>query len=62
MLEWIETRWVITAAIIVVGVIIMDEFTYYWWKKANPGSMYSHLHDRTITPIDPSQPPAVYYE
>lgn len=62
LFEWIENRWIIIAALIVFTVILLDEWAYNGWKKANPGAMYSHLHDRTITPIDPSRPPTAYYE
>jgi hypothetical protein len=62
LFEWIETRWIVTGAIILIVVILLNEFAYQGWKKANPGSLYSHLYDRTITPIDPSRPPTAYYE
>ena len=61
MFEWIEDRWIITGALIIVGILVLDELAYRWWRKANPGSLYSHLHDRTITPVDPSKPPTTYY-
>jgi hypothetical protein len=63
LLEWIETKWIITIAAVVIGIILLDEWAYRGWKKANPGSLYSHLYDRTLSPIDPSRPPSsIYYE
>lgn len=62
MIIWEEYRWVIWLGIIVVVVILLDEWAYNGWKKANPGAMYSHLKDHT-PPLDPSTPPfSIYYE
>lgn len=62
MLIWDEYRWVIYLAIVVALIILLDEWAYYAWKKMNPGAMYSHLYDKTLTPLDPSRPPTTRYE
>ena len=63
LFEWYEDWRIIVLGIIIVLVIVLDEIAYLNWKKVNPGAMYSHLRDKTLTPVDPSRPPStIYYE
>lgn len=62
MIIWDEYRWIIWLVAIVIIVILLDEWAYNGWKKANPGHMYSHLKEAS-PPLDPYSPPmTVYYE
>lgn len=50
-------RWLIVVAIIWGAVIILDEIAYTYWKKANPGSMYTRVLEEVAPLVDPNQPP-----
>lgn len=58
---WEEYRWVIYLALFAVLFMIVEEWAYMGWRKANPGAIYSHLEDKTLSILDPSNPPTTYY-
>ena len=56
-----EDRWIIYIALIIVLVIVLDEWAYRVWKVRNPGHLYSHLNDKTAPLVDASAPPTSEY-
>ena len=57
MEEIFSRKWLVATVATWATIIILDEFGYYWWKKVNPGSMWTGLivkHPTTSTPGDPS--------
>lgn len=55
-------RWLIYLGIILVAVIIWDEFAYTRWKQLNPGAMWSGQRGRIAGLVDPSMPNTTYWE
>jgi hypothetical protein len=63
MITWEEHKVIIVIALIILLVILVDEWAYNGWKKANPGALYSHLFEKgPFSIIDPTKPPSVTYE
>jgi hypothetical protein len=54
MIPW---KWIIIVGVIWVGILLLDEVAYQWWKSVNPGSRYTSIVDQTTSILDPSQPP-----
>lgn len=50
-------RWLIIVGLLCGAVIILDEVSYLYWKKANPGSIYTKALEQVAPLTDPYQPP-----
>lgn len=53
-------RWIIIVAFIWLGLILLDEFSYRYWRVANPGSQYTGVLGELSTLVDPNNPPTTY--
>jgi hypothetical protein len=63
MITWEEHKVFIVIALIILLVILVDEWAYNGWKKANPGSLYSHLFNKgPFSIVNPLDPPTVPYD
>jgi len=54
-------RWIILIAIVVVGIILLDEIAYQTWISQNPGANWSGVRGINSPLVDPNNPPTRYY-
>ena len=56
MREVFNRKWLVATIATWAVVIGLDELTYYWWKKINPGSSWTGLVAKHPTQDQPSAP------
>lgn len=63
-MTWDDQKILVVVILGLALFILLDELAFYSWKKANPGTLYSHLFKKSnLSILDPSRPPTtVYYE
>ena len=59
-LEWEDYKIVIWLGLIILLVILLDEWAFHAWKLYNPGHTFSHLQGKTLPLVDPNNPPASF--
>lgn len=61
MIELFDRKWFVTVVVSWVVILVLDELALYYWKKVNPGHVFSLITGKPELVTPPPQEPGTSY-